>query len=73
MTESPIIVLFLTAIPFTHQLHYCQNEWTVAVSSKAELTSTEELFRLWGRLEVNENGKLIFSRQWNPTIPRKIC
>lgn len=56
---------------FRHQLHFCQNEWTVEVSSKAELTSTEELFRLQGCLEVRENGKLIFSRRWSPTIPRE--
>ncbi len=56
---------------FTHQLNFCRNEWIVEVSSKAELTSTEESFRLRGILKIRENGNLIFSREWNSVVPRK--
>ena len=55
---------------FTHRLHFCQDDWVVEVIGKAEMSSTEELYRLRGSLEVKENGESIFSRMWNPDIPR---
>lgn len=55
---------------FTHRLHFCQDDWTVEVIGKAELSSTAESYRLHGSLEVKENGESIFSRTWNPEIPR---
>ena len=55
---------------FTHRLQFCQDDWVVAIIGKAELSSTEELYRLRGSLEVKENGESIFLRIWNPEIPR---
>ena len=55
---------------FTHRLHFCQNDWVVEVIGKAELSSTEAVYRLRGSLEVKENGESVFSRSWNPEIPR---
>ena len=55
---------------FTHRLEFCQDNWMVEVIGKAELSSTEQTYRLRGSLEVKENGETIFLRSWAPVIPR---
>ena len=56
---------------FAHRLHFSQDGAIVEIVGMAELSSTEELYRLSGSLDVKENGVLIFSKEWNPDIPRK--
>ena len=56
---------------FVHRLHFSQDNRIVEVVGTAELSSNEQLYRLSGSLDVKENEKLIFSRNWNSDIPRK--
>ncbi len=55
---------------FRHTLYFCRGDWEVYVTSSAKCSSTETHFILNGNLEVNENGKVIFQRDWSPEIPR---
>lgn len=56
---------------FQHRLQFQRQEWNIEIDSLAEVTSTETEYKLSGRIEVRENGKLIFQRQWQPTVPRR--
>lgn len=55
---------------FEHRLHLGREGWRVEVTGIAELRATESAFHPRGRLEVRENGKLVFERRWHPVIPR---
>ncbi len=53
-----------------HRLRVVREGWTVEVTGTAELTSSATDYRLFGRVEVRENGALVFERQWEPVVPR---
>ncbi|MBX2881532.1 MAG: CocE/NonD family hydrolase [Granulosicoccus sp.] len=55
---------------FKHTLYFSRGDWEVYVTSSAECQSSETHYVLEGKLEVSENGKPIFQRDWHPEIPR---
>ena len=55
----------------THCMEFDQDGLKIKVRGRADLASTEEEFLLRGKIEVEENGNLIFSRKWESEIPRE--
>ncbi len=53
-----------------HRLIFHREDWSVAVTSIAELTATPTIFQPRGRLEVTLNDETVFVRTWSPDIPR---
>jgi len=55
---------------FQYTLYFSRDDWEVRVTSSAECRSSTTNFHLQGNLEIIENDKTIFKRQWTPTVPR---
>ncbi|MCE2519533.1 MAG: hypothetical protein J4G15_06865 [Alphaproteobacteria bacterium] len=53
-----------------HRLTFHRDDWSVAVTSIAELRSTPTMFLPRSRLEVTENGDTVLVRTWSSDIPR---
>jgi hypothetical protein len=49
-----------------------RGDWKVRTETYAELTASKTQFKLKARLEAYENDKLVFSRDWNEKIARKL-
>ncbi len=48
-----------------------RGDWTAEVRSEARLRSTAGTFNPTGRLQVWEDGALLFERRWAPVVPRR--
>jgi len=46
--------------------------WSVRVDTRARMTSTKEAFRIVAELKASEGNEVVFSRQWDRKIPRKL-
>lgn len=55
---------------FDHHMHFSRGDWQVDVFSMAQLKSDELEYKLEGRVRVEENGNVVFERQWSPRITR---
>jgi hypothetical protein len=49
-----------------------RGKWVVRTETYGELTATKTHFIAKGRLEAYEGGKLVFEKDWNRKIPRKL-
>ena len=56
---------------FDHRMTFQREGWDIEVRSTAALSCGESAYKLFGRVEVRENGDVIFERQWEPTVPRR--
>ena len=55
----------------THCMEFDQDGLKIKVRGRVDLASTEEEFLLRGKIEVEENGNMLFTRKWESEIPRE--
>ena len=44
--------------------------WSIRVETRSRLSATRDAFRLEAELTARENGRTIFDRRWDRSIPR---
>ena len=49
-----------------------RRRWSVRIETRARMTSTKDDFRIVAELKASEGNELVFSRQWDRKIPRKL-
>ena len=56
---------------FRQVVEFHRDSQEITIKARTRLSSTEQAFILNSDIDVMENGERVFSRSWNPRIPRR--
>jgi hypothetical protein len=49
-----------------------RGRWSTRTEARTRLTATKTDWLIWGKLEAYEGKKLVFEREWNEKVERKL-